>query len=156
MAIVVEEKAPVAGRGIRVGWAVGALAVLALAGVVVAAVAVLSEGPSIRQADERRVSSLYTEDELAVMRLVATGYIPAETLDSEPFLTKGLVNQGVVPRAALEARPVVIAPLYSAEERAVMEAVAAGVVPEETLDGEPFRTKRLVNQGLIPRAAADS
>lgn len=157
MATVVEEKASAVSRpGVRVGWAVGGLAVLALTGVVVAAVAILSGAPAIRQADERPVSSLYTAEELAVTRLVATGHIPAQTLDSEPFRTKGLVNQGLVPRAALEPRPVMIAPLYSAQEQALIAAVAAGLVPEEALDGEPFLTKRLINQGLIPREAADS
>jgi hypothetical protein len=34
-----------------------------------------------------------------------------------------------------------------------MAAVAAGVVPDEVLDGEPFRTNRLINQGLVPREA---
>jgi hypothetical protein len=90
------------------------------------------------------------------MRLVAQGYIPAETLDSEPFRTRGLINQGLVPQAALEPRPVGISPLYSAQEQAMMAAVAAGLVPEEALEGEPFRTKQLINQGLIPREAADS
>jgi len=157
MATVVEEKASVAsGQGIGVGWGVGGLAVLAVAAVLVAAVAVLSGAPTIRPADERRVSPLYTADELAVMQLVAKGYIPAETLDSAPFRTRGLINQGLVPRAALEPRPVVIAPLYSAQEQVMMATVAAGLVPEEALEGEPFRTKRLINQGLIPREAADS
>jgi hypothetical protein len=155
MATVIEERGSVAGRGVRVGWAVGSLAVLALAGVVVAAVAVLSGAPTIRQADERPVVPLYTADEIAVMRLVAKGYIPAETLDAEPFRMRGLVNQGLVPRAALEPRSVVIAPLYSAQERAVMAAVTAGVIPQEALDGEPFLTKRLINQGLVPRQAAN-
>jgi hypothetical protein len=35
-----------------------------------------------------------------------------------------------------------------------MEAVAAGVVPEEVL-GRPFRAKRLINKGLIPRQHAE-
>jgi hypothetical protein len=37
-----------------------------------------------------------------------------------------------------------------------MAAVAAGMVPKQALDGEPFRTKRGINGGLIPREAAGS
>ena len=84
------------------------------------------------------------------MRLVAKGYIPAETLDGEPFRTKALVNQGLIPAQTLEAGGYT-ASLYTREDRALMAAVAAGMVPKEALDSESFRIKRLINQGLIPR-----
>lgn len=47
-------------------------------------------------------------------------------------------------------------PVYTARDRALMQAVAHGVVPEETLDTEDFLIKRLINQGLIPRQTIDS
>ncbi len=37
-----------------------------------------------------------------------------------------------------------------------MEAVAQGLVPGTALETDTFQIKRLINQGLIPRAAAES
>lgn len=64
------------------------------------------------------------------------------------------VNSGFVPREALQ--PMRPEPVYSAQDRALMAAVANGVVPEEALDTEDFLIKRLINQGLIPRQTIDS
>lgn len=150
--VAAPERAP--ERGLRLGWALGGLAAIALAGVVVAAVTVVSQGPGVGTIAERRTAPIYTEDELAVLRLVAQGVIPKETLDGEPFLTKRLVNRGILPREALEARMAPVAPLHCPEERALMAAVAAGVVPQQALETEELLIKRLANQGLIPRAAA--
>jgi hypothetical protein len=89
-----------------------------------------------------------------VLRLVEKGVLPKEILEAEPFRTKQLVAEGRVPRATLEERPAPVAPLYCAREMAVVAAVADGVIPGEALRGESFRTKQLINQGLIPREAA--
>jgi hypothetical protein len=137
----------------RIGWALGGLSMLAIVAVVVA-IAVFSRGATTTPDDQGRVAPLYTQDELAVLRLVERGVLPDEVLDAEPFRTKQLVNEGVLPRATLSPGSAPVTPLYCPEERALMAAVAAGVVPDEVLDGEPFRTNRLINQGLVPRAAA--
>lgn len=136
----------------RIGWALGGLSILAVVGVVVA-IAVF-RGSTTPSFDQARVAPLYTQDELTVIRLVEEGVLPDEVLDAEPFRTKQLVNEGVVPRATLSPRPAPVAPLYCPEDRGVMAAVAQGLVPDEVLEGEPFRTKRLINQGLVPREAA--
>jgi hypothetical protein len=44
-----------------------------------------------------------------------------------------------------------IDPLFTEADRALMAAVAGGVVPPQALESEGFVMKRLVNQGLIPR-----
>ncbi len=41
--------------------------------------------------------SLYTREELATIRLVRTGVLPAEVLETDPFVTKELINRGLVP-----------------------------------------------------------
>jgi hypothetical protein len=138
----------------RIGWALGGISILAIAAVVAAAVAVLSQGPTAVSTGEQAIAPLYTEDELAVIRLVEKGVLPDEVLTSERFRTKQLVNEGVLPRETLETRLAPVAPLYCEDERAVMAAVAAGVIPRQVLQGELFRTKRLINQGLVPREAA--
>jgi hypothetical protein len=46
--------------------------------------------------------------------------------------------------------------LYSRRDRALMAAVAAGLVPEEALRSERFLILRLVNPGLIPRQTLDA
>ena len=137
----------------RIGWALGGLSILAVVAVVVA-IAVFSQGSTTTSIEQSRVAPLYTQDELAVIGLVERGVLPDDVLDAEPFRTKQLVNEGVLPRATLSPQPALVAPLYCPEDRAVMAAVAAGVVPDEVLEGEPFRTKRLINQGLVPREAA--
>ncbi|HEX6231410.1 MAG TPA: hypothetical protein VF029_06825 [Actinomycetota bacterium] len=155
MATVVREQgvqAPV--RDARIGWLLGGIAGLALVAVAVATVVVLTQGTGPGPAADRVTTSLYTQDELAVIRLAQQGVIPRETLDGEPFRTKALVNQGIVPREVLELGIPLARPLYCPAERALMEAVAAGVVPEPALDDEDLLIKRLINQGLVPRAAA--
>ncbi|MFL5799186.1 MAG: hypothetical protein ACJ77A_14800 [Actinomycetota bacterium] len=135
-------------------WALGALAALALAAVTVAAVAVLRPAHQVEPIGKQdSSSSLYTAQERMVMRLAAQGLIPNETLEGGIYRIKSLVNQGLIPRETLiKYRPV--RPLYTEQEQLIMAAVARGQVPKETLDGEPYRTKRLINQGVIPREAA--
>jgi hypothetical protein len=139
----------------RIGWGIGVLAALALAAVAVAAVVFMTQAPSA-QVDESPVrSSIYTQDELEVFRLVDAGVLPSSVLDAEPFRTKRLVAQGVIPRETLVTGVPIEPTLSCPEERAVMKAVSAGLIPAEVLDGEPFRTRRLIAQGLIPWQAAE-
>lgn len=144
----------VAVRSIGTRW-MAALAAFALVAVLAAAVALIRQGPVQTPTSTARVDPIYTADELTVIDLVARGVLPDEVLLAEPFRTKQLVAEGVLPQATLETRPApVTSPLWCPEERAVIAAVAAGVIPKQVLEGEPFRTKRLINQGLIPRGAA--
>jgi hypothetical protein len=144
------------GGRLRAGWLLGSLALLGAAMVIVIAVARLSSpAPTPLVDDSSRAASMYSTDELAVMRLVAKGYIPAGTLHSEQFITKNLFNQGLLPRETLRVNVVPGPSLYSAQERGVMAAVAKGLVPSEALERDTFLIKRHINQGLIPREAAN-
>jgi hypothetical protein len=161
MATIEERTGVLGGRRISgTGWILGGLAALALVSVAAAAIVVATAPepvvPSSGKPAAHGSGSLYTQQELTVMRLIAQGYVPVETLNGGSFLTKRLANRGLLPRQALELRRAGRLPLYTTRERALMAAVAAGIVPRRTLQGEPFRTKRLINQGLIPRAAASS
>jgi hypothetical protein len=49
------------------------------------------------QAGTEAAESLYTPQELIVMRLVAQGLVPRETLDGGSYLIKRLINEGHVP-----------------------------------------------------------
>jgi hypothetical protein len=136
-------------------WAMGTLAALALAAVTVAAVAVLRPAPQVEPSSDRdSSSSLYSAQERMVMRLAAQELIPKETLEGGIYRIKSLVNQGLIPRETLNRYQPPVEPLYTEQEQLIMAAVANGQVPKETLDGEPYRTKRLINAGLIPREAA--
>jgi hypothetical protein len=159
MAVIEKEASAVqeGRRAPRRGWLLWAFVGLALVSFVVAALMVTGSRerePAARPAPRVEAGAIYTAREHAVLQLVAQGLIPAETLDGEPFRTKRLVNGGLVPREALAPWSPPVEPLYSARERALMAAVAAGQIPRQALDGEPFRTKELINRGLIPRAAA--
>lgn len=70
------------------------------------------------------------------------------TAGSELTLIEQLVNEGLLPRETLEVKG---EPTYSAQDRALIAAVASGQVPHEVLDSDYFLIRRLVNQGLIPR-----
>ena len=74
-------------------------------------------------------------------------------LEGQPFLTKELVNQGLVPRETVRFGVTVPLPLYCPEDRAVIHAVATGQVPDAGLENRTLLIKRLANQGLVPRAA---
>ena len=48
-----------------------------------------------------------------------------------------------------------LGPLWCEGELGTVRAVEAGILPRKTLDEEPYRTKLLIAQGLIPRQAAE-
>jgi hypothetical protein len=139
---------------LRVGKAIAAIAALAFVAVIGTTVWTFTGGRSV-EGPARVGSPIYTHDEATVIGLVADGVLPASVLAREPFRTKQLVAEGLVPSAALDAAVTPVAPLYCPDELATIAAVAAGTIPQETLAGEPYRTKRLIEQGLVPRAAAE-
>ena len=139
-------------------WAVGIVAAVALAAVTASAVAVLWPSPKVRAPEgiaSQSSAALYTPQEQKVMSLAAAGVVPGETLDGGIYLIKRLVNEGLIPRQTLDPYEPPVEPLYTDREQLVMQLAAAGLIPGETLNGDPYRTKRLINAGLIPRAAAD-
>ena len=145
MAVIEKEAAAIREEHRRspMGWVLGALGILAVAALVVSAV-VLARAPEPLvpaggSVAEPRPGSLYTEQEQTVLRLVARGYIPAETLNGEPFRTKRLVNEGLVPMEALNALPV------DPSARYPMRGAPRHETRQELIRG-------LVNEGLIPRA----
>jgi hypothetical protein len=68
--------------------------------------------------------------------------------------TEALERAGYTGRAGASTTEIV-EPLYSSQDRALMAAVASGVVPQEVLESDDFRIKRLVNQGLVPKESAE-
>ncbi|HEX6330831.1 MAG TPA: hypothetical protein VF129_06030 [Actinomycetota bacterium] len=64
-----------------------------------------------------------------------------------------LVRQGLVPPETLQPYRAPAESISSAQDRALMAAVAEGLVPEEALDDEHVRIRELVNRGLVPREA---
>lgn len=91
-------------RTVRIGWGLAALAAVAVVTTAVVGISVTSSTEQNTPVDvPKTIRSIYSADELAVLRLVAKGYIPAEILDANPYLTKRLINQGLVPRETLES-----------------------------------------------------
>jgi hypothetical protein len=103
---------------------------------------------------------------LVVAGRVADG--PGSEVPSQDEVTQQLINKGLVPSGATSepsaawhswasqsgqirgSQP----PLYTPDELATMKLVQEGTLPASTLDTDRFVTKRLANQGLLPRAAA--
>jgi hypothetical protein len=139
----------------RKGWAVRILAGAALVAVAVAAATFLWPSSDGQTPQQRAAVSLYTETEQKVMQLVNAGKVPAETLQGGVYRIKSLVNRGLIPAETLNEYRPPVKPLYTKRELLIMSLVASGQLPPETLNAEPFRTKRLINQGLIPREAAE-
>jgi hypothetical protein len=135
----------------RNGRGLGVLVALALA---VAALVFVTQAPSAQVEESAVGSPIYTPDELEVFRLVDAGVLPTSVLDAESLRTKRLVAKGVIPRETLVSGVPVGPTLHCPKER-VVQAVRAGIIPAEALDGEPYRTNRLIAQGLIPWQAAE-
>ena len=139
----------------RKGWAVGILAGAALVAVAVAAATFFWPTSTGQTPQQEAAVSLYTESEQTVMQLMNEGKVPAETLHGGVYRTKSLVNRGLIPAASLNEYRPAVNPLYTKRELLIMSLVARGQLPPETLNAEPFRTKRMINQGFIPREAAE-
>jgi hypothetical protein len=161
MAITMEEREiGVSSRPEGVGGPLTVLSVLAIAAVLIAGLVALSPRSTAGAGATEGVSTIYTQDERAVLDLVNRGVLPHSVLDAEPFRTKRLVAEGIIPPETLDGNAALIGatssvePLYCPDELAVLEAVAAGTMKAGVLDREPFRTKALIAHGLIPRAAA--
>ena len=93
---------------------------------------------------------------IAAVALVAMAISVAMVLTQAPARTgtRQPANQPL-PTAAVGAQPTAFGSLWCEDELEVIRAVEAGIVPRKVLDEEPYRTKRLISQGLIPRQAAE-
>lgn len=137
----------------RFGWMM-VLPVLGIAAVAASGLTVaLSGGEEAAPAPVSVVPAVVDSD-LIAGRLANQGLIPMEAVDWERVEMQRLANQGLIPKQALIPKTEEPESLYTPEERAIMDAVRRGEIPKAVLDGEPFLTKRLINQGLLPKGAA--
>lgn len=88
-----------------------------------------------------------------IEQLVNAGVVPREALQPQLSQIEQLVNAGLVPSETLQP---LVEPLYSMKDLATIAAVEHGLVPPETLDTDHFLILRFINQGLIPREAANA
>lgn len=138
----------VTGRREAFIWAAATVVIAALA--VVLVVFLMDSGTETVVAPDLR------SDQQVLADLASRGYIPAEAVDYERLATENLVNQGLLPEAALRGYIAPSAPIFTPEDLALIHAAQTGVIPMEAVDWDDVALKRLVNQGLIPRAALDN
>lgn len=91
---------------------------------------------------------------LTLEQLANRGLIPAAAVP-EPSVLEQLVNRGLVPAQALEPAAQPVEPLFTEEEMATMTLANQGLIPHDSVDWEDVELRRLVNRGLIPRAAVE-
>jgi hypothetical protein len=93
---------------------------------------------------------------IAAVALVAMAVSVALVLAQAPAATRTPRHANEAPAApAIVAPPTTFGSLWCEDELEVIRAVEAGILPREVLDDEPYRTKRLIAQGLVPRQAAE-
>jgi len=140
---------------LRNAWVTFGVALVVGAALAIAIALIVTSGSSDEPAPAAEVGpavTLYTAEENALQAAVAGGFVPAQALETELLKTKQLVNQGYLPSEALRSQ-FEIRPLYTEAERAFLRAAANGVVPPAALETDLFKTKALVNQGLVPPEA---
>jgi hypothetical protein len=93
---------------------------------------------------------------------IATVALVAMAISVVLVLAQGLTEKGIgrpaddpIPSAAAAVPPTTFRALWCEDELEVIRAAEAGILPRTVLDDEPYRTKRLIAQGLIPRQAAE-
>ena len=148
----VEEKP--SGRRLDVWtWAAGIVAILAVVAATVAIV--LQTDETVIDEPSAVAEPLFTEREVLMMRLANQGYIPRQAVDWELMEMKQLVNLGLIPAQSLEPYVAPVEPLYTSQDRVMLDLVNRGLIPRESIDWEQIELRRLVNLGLIPRQALD-
>ena len=139
----------------RIGRGLGVRVALALAAVAVVALVFVTQAPST-QVDESPVGSpIYTQDQLEVFRLVDAGVLPTSVLECGVVSDQTPGSQGRNPPRDASWPASRVGPTLHCPKERVVQAVRAGIIPAEALDGEPYRTNRLIAQGLIPWQAAE-
>jgi len=76
--------------------------------------------------------------------LAEQGYIPMESVDMDRLLVERLVASGDIPAASLEPSQALIDAIYTPYEQLLLDAVESGHIPAETLDTDTFREKELI------------
>lgn len=97
---------------------------------------------------------LVTAEETVLIRLAEAGIIPMAAVDWDTIELKKAVEKGLVPAQALQPAAVSVDPIYTSEELATIDAALRGLIPSQAVDWDLAELKRLISQGLIPRAAA--
>jgi hypothetical protein len=87
---------------------------------------------------------------MAISLVLVLAQAPAGTRAQQP----GPADERVE-APAVAVPPTTLGPLWCEGELETVRAVEAGILPRETLDEEPYRTKLLIARGLIPRQAAE-
>jgi hypothetical protein len=153
----IEAPAPAAPprRSFAIVWALAALALAAtVTAIVLVATGSESAGDPVAATPAVQMPDLRSEQRI-LADLAIAGYIPYEAVDWELLTTEDLVNQAQIPAQTLQPYSDPVDPLFTAEELRMIDLAATGQIPWEAVDWQTVETKRLVNRGLIPRAAAD-
>ena len=150
-----ETPAPPARRRMTgvAAWLIAAVAVAALVTVAIVA----ATGEEAAPAASATAPDLRSEQRI-LADLAALGYIPAQAVDRQTLRTEQLITQGLIPAQTLEpagtaATVTTPEPLFSEAERVLIRLATTGQIPMESVDWQEVELKRLVTQGLIPRAA---
>jgi DNA-binding transcriptional regulator YdaS (Cro superfamily) len=136
----------------RLEVAMWILAVIAVAAVAAAAI-LLTTGGEEASTEAAPVQTAFRTDQQKLADLANQGYIPAAAVDWELLRTEQLVNEGLIPAQTLEPRSSAVEPLFSAEERLMIELARTGQIPREAVDWGEVQLKKMVNEGMIPREA---
>jgi hypothetical protein len=148
---IIETVPPPPTRSRTIGMLFWMLAVAAVAVVVVVAI-VATTGDEPAATTEIDVRS----DQQKLADLAGLGYIPSEAVDWQLLRTEELVNRGLIPSLALHtAATPPTAPLFSDADLFMIELAQTGRIPMQSVDWQEVELKRLVNRGLIPRAALE-
>lgn len=134
----------------RRGWTGMILAIAAIVGV--ATVTITADGePGQEAASAAAVSGPAVDSQEFLHRLAEQGYIPPEAVDRELLLLERAVASGDIPAATLDAPAGGTGSLYNpAELLLLIEAVVSGQVPAQALD--PDLLERLRDEGRISAA----
>jgi hypothetical protein len=134
-------------------WLVAAVAVAALVTVGI----VVATGEEAAPAATTATAPDLRSEQRVLADLAALGYIPAQAVDWQTLRTEQLIAQRLIPAQTLEPAgtpaPVPVPePLFSESEELLIRLATTGQIPMQSVDWREVELKRLVNQGLIPRA----
>ncbi len=135
----------VAGRPRRrlSGWGVAAVVFVALVGLASALFVINPATDTAEVVPEIAVGPAVGSQEF-LYNLAEQGYIPMESVDMDRLLVERLVASGDIPAASLEPSQALIDAIYTPYEQLLLDAVESGHIPAETLDTDTFREKELI------------
>lgn len=127
-------------------WMVTVVALLAVVATVVGVFVLTGGEPESAEVVPQAVESVHPG--VLACRLAAQGQIPAAACNLEAFWTARLETKGPIPSTSHDT-------LSTREELQTLRLAREGRLPRELLRSETLITKRLVDDGLIPPAAAN-